>query len=77
MKTTFIVYGASETLDAKGRPALEKGDEIEVSRLEVRAYIPKTPQHTPLTAFHFWLANGEQYEMILAGGVLPIPKKDG
>ncbi len=77
MKITFTPFTASETVNVDGRPHLEKGEEIDVTRLEVKAYIPKTPQHTPLTGLHFWLSNGERYEILLAGSAVPISEKNG
>lgn len=74
MKTTFTPYTASDLADATGRPTAKQGKTVDVKRLDIKAYIPTSPQHQPITDFHFWLANGEQYHILLAAPAQSIPK---
>ena len=76
MKTTFTVYKPSGIVTTAGRPQLVAGKSIEVSRLDIHAFIPENPQQMPLTNFHLWLTNGEQYHIVVPAVAEPIPGRN-
>lgn len=79
MKITFREFTLGDTVNVEGRRQLVKGEEVEVTRLEVEAFIatPKAPGFSPMTSFTFWLKNGKKYSVMLAGEhIFPVEPKE-